>query len=146
MSVPSHRRLPERPSLEQLRKQAREHLDTLRAADPSVNLSSAQHALARKYGFESWPKLVHHVESMQPAHRMLQPAALQSDQKLMWSPGRGTDVWALNRRRRALRRPRRGRDVLRDQGSSAGLSETLRASRCRTASRRRMYTAASRRD
>src|SRR5262245_50499665 len=26
---------------------------------------------------------------------MLQPAALKSDQKLMWSPGRGTDVWAL---------------------------------------------------
>jgi ankyrin repeat protein len=26
---------------------------------------------------------------------MLQPAELQSDQKLMWSPGRGVDVWAL---------------------------------------------------
>ena len=26
---------------------------------------------------------------------MLQPAALKSDQKLLWSPGRGTDVWAL---------------------------------------------------
>ena len=26
---------------------------------------------------------------------MLQPAELKSDQKLMWSPGRGTDVWAL---------------------------------------------------
>jgi hypothetical protein len=56
MSVPS-RRLPERPSLEQLRKQAKEHLATLRAADPSVNLAAAQHALAREYGFESWPKL-----------------------------------------------------------------------------------------
>ena len=32
---------------------------------------------------------------MQPANRMLQPAELKSDQKLMWSPGRGTDVWAL---------------------------------------------------
>jgi ankyrin repeat protein len=95
MSVPPRRRLPERPSLEQLRKQAKEHLDTLRAADPSVNLAAAQHALAREYGFESWPKLVHHVESMQPAHRMLQPAELKSDQKLMWSPGRGIDVWAL---------------------------------------------------
>ena len=82
MSVPPRRHLPERPSLEQLRKQAREHLDTLRAADPSVNLAAAQHALAREYGFESWPKLVHHVESMQPANRMLQPAELKSDQKL----------------------------------------------------------------
>ena len=58
MSVPPRRRLPERPSLEQLRKQAKEHLDTLRAADPSVNLAAAQHALAREYGFDSWPKLV----------------------------------------------------------------------------------------
>jgi hypothetical protein len=49
MSVPP-RRLPERPSLEQLRKQAKEHLDTLRTADPSVNLATAQHALAREYG------------------------------------------------------------------------------------------------
>jgi ankyrin repeat protein len=95
MSVPSRRRLPERPSLEQLRKQAREHLETLRAADSSVKLAAAQHALAREYGFESWPKLVHHVESVQPANRMLQPAELKSDQKLLWSPGRGTDVWAL---------------------------------------------------
>ncbi len=95
MSVPSHRRLPERPSLEQLRKQAKEHLDQLRTADPSTSLAAAQHALAREYGFESWPTLVHYVESIQPERRMLQPAELKSDQKLLWSPGLGTDVWAL---------------------------------------------------
>jgi ankyrin repeat protein len=89
------RHLPERPSLEQLRKQAREHLDTLRVADPAVKLAAAQHALAREYGFESWPNLVHHVESLQPASRMLRPAALRSDEKLLWSRGRGTDLWAL---------------------------------------------------
>ena len=94
MSVPP-RRLPERPSLEQLRKQAREHLTTLRAGDPSVKLAAAQHALAREYGFDSWPKLVHHVETVHPANRMRQPAELKSDQKLLWSQGRGTDVWAL---------------------------------------------------
>jgi ankyrin repeat protein len=93
--IPPLRRLPERPSLEQLRKQAKEHLDTLRAADSSATLSAAQHALAREYGFESWPALVHHVESLQPERRMLQPAELRSDQRLMWSSGRGTDVWAL---------------------------------------------------
>ena len=95
MPIPPLRRLPERPSLEQLRKQAKEHLDTLRAADPSATLSAAQHALAREYGFDSWPALVHHVESLQPQRRMLQPAELKSDQPLMWSAGRGTDVWAL---------------------------------------------------
>ena len=95
MSVPPLRHLPPRPSLEQLRKQAKEHLDTLRAADSGATLSAAQHALAREYGFESWPQLVHHVESLQPHRRMLQPAELQSDRKLTWSSGRGTDVWAL---------------------------------------------------
>jgi hypothetical protein len=38
---------------------SREHLDTLRAADPTVKLAAAQHALAREYGFESWPRLVY---------------------------------------------------------------------------------------
>lgn len=95
MSVPPSRHLPDRPSLEQLRKQAKEHLATLRATDPSATLSSAQHALAREYGFESWPKLVHHVESVSPHTRMLQPADLKSDRKLTWSAGRGSDVWAL---------------------------------------------------
>lgn len=89
------RPLPERPSLEQLRKQAKEQLDTLRAADPSAKLATAQHALAREYGFDSWPSLVHHVEAMQPTRRMRQPAELKSNQKLLWSPGRGTDVWEL---------------------------------------------------
>src|SRR6187402_1064077 len=95
MSVPPVRHLPERPSLEQLRKQAKEYLDTLRATDPSAILATAQHALAREYGFDSWPKLVHHVESVQPERRMLQPPELQSDEKLLWSAGRGTDVWKL---------------------------------------------------
>jgi hypothetical protein len=54
-------RLPPRPSLEQLRKQAKE----LSASD-NVQLAEAQHRLARQYGFESWPKLVQHVESLQP--------------------------------------------------------------------------------
>ena len=51
MSVPPVRHLPERPSLEQLRKQAKEHLDTLRAGDPSATLATAQHALANEYRF-----------------------------------------------------------------------------------------------
>jgi ankyrin repeat protein len=95
MSVPPVRRLPDRPSLEQLRKQAKEHLDTVRAANPRATLADAQHSLAREYGFESWPAMVHHVESLQPHRRTLQPAELKSEEKLTWSPGRGTDLWAL---------------------------------------------------
>src|SRR5215471_13776710 len=59
--MPDSPRLPERPSLEQLRKQAKE----LSKAE-SVPLAHAQFELARKLGFESWAKLKHHVESLQP--------------------------------------------------------------------------------
>ncbi|MGI8904632.1 MAG: ankyrin repeat domain-containing protein [Solirubrobacteraceae bacterium] len=50
--------LPESASLEYLRKQAksRRHVQAL-------SLSQAQHELAREYGFDSWPKLVHHVQA-----------------------------------------------------------------------------------
>jgi hypothetical protein len=71
--------LPERPSLQQLRKQAKELLQQLRSGDPSANdrlrkfkttvdspiLADAQFTLAREYGFESWPKLVHHLLASQ---------------------------------------------------------------------------------
>ena len=62
-------RLPARPSLEQLRKQAKERLKNQRTGDPDATLADAQLALAREHGFDSWPKLVHHVESLQSAER-----------------------------------------------------------------------------
>jgi uncharacterized glyoxalase superfamily protein PhnB len=65
MSEPTSR-LPARPSLEHLRKVAKERLAALRAADPSARLADAQFALAREYGFESWPKLVRHVSAIDP--------------------------------------------------------------------------------
>src|SRR4030095_1346035 len=68
---------------------------TLRAADPSATLAMAQHSLAQEYGFDSWPKLGHHVEAVQPHRQMLQPAELKSEEKLTWSSGKGSDVWAL---------------------------------------------------
>jgi hypothetical protein len=55
-------RLPARPSLEQLRKQAK---DASRSG--GIPLHQAQLDLARRYGFESWPKLVHHVVATGPA-------------------------------------------------------------------------------
>ena len=67
------RRLPPQPSLEQLRKQAKDLLELYRAGDLSAvadvqqferqpdpaafALSDAQRVLARAYGYESWPKL-----------------------------------------------------------------------------------------
>jgi hypothetical protein len=69
----STRRLPAQPSLEQLRKQAKELLEQYCAGHPDAvtevkrfererdpatfALSDAQRVLARAYGYESWPKL-----------------------------------------------------------------------------------------
>src|SRR5271155_5587620 len=67
------RRLPKQPSLEQLRKQAKDLLEQYRVGDPlaiaevqqferradpaTFALNDAQRVLARAYGYESWPKL-----------------------------------------------------------------------------------------
>lgn len=75
-------RLPERPSLEQLRKQAKELLHQLRRATPSATerllkhkpgvskaiLADAQYVIAREHGFESWPRLVQHIQTVQPVN------------------------------------------------------------------------------
>lgn len=58
MESPQEGRLPERPDLEQLKKQAKE----LRASGAHSTLSAAQRALALQYGFASWPRLKHAVE------------------------------------------------------------------------------------
>ncbi len=74
------RTLPERANLEFLSKQAKDLLhdaksgdhiarERLRAWGPSGSaeqprLSDAQHAVAREYGFASWPKLRAHVEQL----------------------------------------------------------------------------------
>jgi ankyrin repeat protein len=78
------RRLPKQPSLEQLRKQAKDLLDQYRAGsltavaevqqferrpDPtSFALNDAQRVLARAYGYESWPKLKAFVDGANVAN------------------------------------------------------------------------------
>ena len=65
--------LPDRPNIEQLRRQARELLRAAAGGEPSalarirafserVSLSAAQLAVAREYGFASWPALHAEVE------------------------------------------------------------------------------------
>jgi ankyrin repeat protein len=58
------RSLPDNPSLDWLRKQAKRRLDELRATSPSAKLSDAQLELARSYGFPSWRALKRHVDSL----------------------------------------------------------------------------------
>lgn len=50
---PPVRAMRENPDLEQLKRQAKELLETM----PGAKLADAQFRLAREYGFESWPKL-----------------------------------------------------------------------------------------
>ena len=57
-SVPT-RRLPERPDLEQLKRQAKELQQT-----SGCVLHEAQLELARSYGFASWPKLRAYVHGV----------------------------------------------------------------------------------
>jgi hypothetical protein len=63
-------RLPAHPSLEQLRKQAKDRLRAMRATEPSSTLADAQYAVARDHGFESWPKLVHHIDVLAASGRV----------------------------------------------------------------------------
>jgi len=74
------RRLPQQPSLEQLKKQAKELLEQYRAADPAAiaeiqrferrpdpaafALHDAQRVLARAYGYESWTRLKAFVDGV----------------------------------------------------------------------------------
>lgn len=74
----AHRKLPERPDIDQLRKQAKDLLHAFESNDPAAvadvrehfridgvfTLSQAQLVLARTYGFDSWPKLKAFVDGV----------------------------------------------------------------------------------
>lgn len=56
------KRLPVRPDLEELEREAAELLRTMREADPTLTLDDAQLALARSYEAPSWARLVEACE------------------------------------------------------------------------------------
>jgi ankyrin repeat protein len=56
--------LPDNPSLEWLRKQAKRRLDELRQSNPEAKLADAQFDLAKQYEFSSWRALKAHVDSL----------------------------------------------------------------------------------
>ena len=58
------RNLPDRPNLEFLKKEAKTLLESMQRTATGVQLADAQFALARDYGFDSWPKLKAHVEAV----------------------------------------------------------------------------------
>jgi len=67
---PSARRtrtLPQRPSLEHLKNEAKQRLKSLRQQNPQAKLAAVQLALALEYGFASWRQLKAHVDRSDPA-------------------------------------------------------------------------------
>jgi ankyrin repeat protein len=57
--------LPDRPSLEYLRKLAKQQVAALRRQGKTASLAETHFVLARKYGFPSWRKLKAHVEELE---------------------------------------------------------------------------------
>ena len=65
--------LPARPSLDQLRKQAKELLKSVRAGDAAASSrfgtflpTLPERDAVTLAGFDNWPDLVHHVEMVNP--------------------------------------------------------------------------------
>jgi ankyrin repeat protein len=67
--------LPARPNLEWLRKTAKQ----LRASQPQLQLADAQLAVARRYGFASWRKLVAFVGAVDSEGERLRQAVRTGD-------------------------------------------------------------------
>ena len=61
--------LPDRPSLEYLRKLAKDRLHDLRLATPGARLADAQLTVARAHGFTSWRALRAHLDGGRLAER-----------------------------------------------------------------------------
>jgi cytohesin len=61
----SRSKLPDRASLEYLKKLAKDRLQELRRADPHAKLASAQLAVAKDHGFSSWRALKGEIEQRQ---------------------------------------------------------------------------------
>ncbi len=105
----SSSQLPAHPSLEQLRKQAKDLLKQFRSGDSAARerfhkhrpessspiLADAQLVLAREHGFESWPKLVRHVQGVSASDRVKKFERLATDISRAYN-GDATSLAAVN--------------------------------------------------
>ena len=94
-------RLPPRPSLEQLRRRAKELLKELRSGTASAvarlrqiparrpSLADAQFVIAREHGFETWAKLVRHLDEVKTAGRLERAERLAGDLVAAWNGDEG---------------------------------------------------------
>jgi hypothetical protein len=71
--------LPARPSLEYHKKQAKSLLKAAKARGEEWQLADAQRAVAREYGFASWPRFRAHIDSLQPVAQPETPSLSSSE-------------------------------------------------------------------
>ncbi len=73
------RTLPDSPSLDYLRRQAKDLLVGMRQARPEslIQLADAQTALAQQYGFGTWPELKAEVDRRHGGAQIAEPALAQ---------------------------------------------------------------------
>ncbi len=62
--------LPTRPSLDWLKKTAKQVLRAQQATQPKIQLSDVQYALATHFGFSSWRALKEHIETLQQSDEL----------------------------------------------------------------------------
>jgi hypothetical protein len=108
-------RLPQRPDLDQLRRQARE----LQRASKSLTRTAAQLAVAREYGFPSWARLKAEVDrrrKQRPEVRSWQGMRDSSARLLERRTGRNVADWNRRIARREFRNPAGLRQWLTDEG------------------------------
>lgn len=91
MSAP----LPPRPSLEWLKKTAKDRLDLLRRTAPGAKLAQAQLDVARDHGFPSWRALKRHVEELPTTTHTVTAERIIDAFLLRVGQGRIDDVRAL---------------------------------------------------
>jgi len=106
MEVHMSKQLPDRPNLDHLRKQAKDLLAAFKKSDadaidrmqslPShqiettkIALHDAQSVIAREYGFQSWPKLVAHVEEIR-SKEGITPEVAERFLKILAGEGQGS--------------------------------------------------------
>ena len=68
--------LPDAPSLEWLRKQAKRRLEEMRRELPAARLADAQFDLAKQYGFASWRALKAHIDALSIEGQLFEAAKL----------------------------------------------------------------------
>jgi ankyrin repeat protein len=67
-------KLPDRPNLTWLRKQAKTRLTELRRRTPDATLAEAQFEIAKQYGFSSWRALKEHLDSFTLESQIIETA------------------------------------------------------------------------